>query len=114
MPVGMVEVSGGGGAVGVGGACPEATGTGDDTTAVEDRNFPEEDEEGAGLLVGMKLPSLELFLDRVGLEWPCRGSPRSSLLPGGPGSLRLCPGELPGGAEVLGEDALEPTDDTAN
>lgn len=84
---------------------------------MEDRVFPEdeEDEEGAGLVVGIKLPSLELFLENVGLECPRRGSPpRSSLLPEGPATLRLCPGELPGAAAKFGDGALDPDDDTLN
>lgn len=79
---------------------------------MEDRVFPEDEEEGAGLVVGIKLPSLELFLENVGLECPRRGSPRSSLLLDGPATLRLCPGELPGTAVVFGDEALDP--DTLN
>ena len=117
MPVGMVEVSGGGGAVGVAGAGPDAVGTGEEKPAVEDLVLPEDEEEeevGVGLVVGMKLPNLELFLENVGLEWPRRGSPRSSLLPGGPATLRLCPGELPGTVVVFGDEALGADDDTLN
>lgn len=63
--------------------------------------FPDDDADEEGLEVGMKLPSLDPFLDGVGLGWPSRGSPRSALLPEALEVLRPKAGELPDKTEAL-------------